>query len=83
MTDSFTLSVYYKGKTLELPARLIHQGYIHHFRVMINNTAVLFEPDEEGSYRAIIKPGADNAIPEPVDRDLLQLVSERIVAIQQ
>ncbi len=83
MTDPFTLSVLYKGNELQLPAQLILKGYVHQFRVMINDTAVFFEPDEEGHYRALIVPDAGGEMPLPPDAALLQAVHEKIIAIQQ
>lgn len=56
MTDEFTLSVNYKGQEHHFTARLIMQGYAHKFQVMVYETEVYFEPDEEGSYRAVKMP---------------------------
>jgi len=81
MTEPFILSVLYKGETLQLPAQLLLQGYIHRFKITVRDTELLFEPDEEGLYRAVSME-AMGAGPMPaVDRDLLQLIQEQLAAL--
>ena len=60
MNEEFELPVVYKGKQLHLPAQLLQQGYVHRFLVQISGEDVLFEPDEEGAYRAMIDPAMIN-----------------------
>jgi hypothetical protein len=54
MAESFTLPVMYKDRNLEFNAELRTSGYIHRIAVDVNGTEVIFEPDEERSYRAIV-----------------------------
>lgn len=56
MYETFDLPVRYKNETQMLPAQLVQTGYTHSFRVEIDGRDVFFEPDEEGAYRAIVKP---------------------------
>ena len=54
MAESFTLTIDYNGKELLFPAELRVTGYTHKIAVTIENTEILFEPDEEGKYRALL-----------------------------
>ena len=56
MDEPFGLPVTYKGKELLFPARLLMQSYTHKFQVEVNGQVVLFKPDEERNYRAVIDP---------------------------
>jgi len=53
MEETFTLSVDYGGKEINLPCRLQIQGYTHRFIARVNDTELSIEKDEEGNYRAI------------------------------
>lgn len=78
MYESFELPVRINNETLHLPAQLVQTGYTHGFKVEVNSQEVLFEPDEEGSYRAVGKP-------EELDRsirlELLQAIAEAIHSV--
>jgi hypothetical protein len=78
MTDEFILSVEYNGEEHQLKANMIPQGYSHKFRVILNDTDVFFEPDEEGSYRAIMMPGQEEKALEKIDRGFMQAIQESI-----
>lgn len=75
MNEPFNLSVTYKGEELELKARFERWGYTHRMAVLIGETTVTFEPDEEGGYRAL---GSGD-----VDLGLLQVIAERLAALSQ
>jgi len=80
MEEPFVITVNYKGVEREFEARLQVFGYSHRFHVAIDGVEVLFERDEEGSYRAILPP--ENVGKAP-DTGLLQSVAaeiERILA---
>ena len=78
MTEPFLLTVPYKGAEKEIEVQLQVTGYTHRFRAdMGNGLEVLFEPDEERQYRAIIPPEqADRA--GSLDPALLQAVAETL-----
>lgn len=65
--DELFLPVSYKGQELELPVKMYPYGYTFRMDVFIGEVVVIFEPDEEGSYRAL----ADTA----VDVRLLQAIA--------
>ncbi len=81
MTDPFVLTVNYKGKPTDFDAQLVVQGYSHKFKVLIGETEVYFEPDEEGLYRAVRMPGQDEKEIAAIDRGLLELITQKIAGI--
>jgi hypothetical protein len=68
-----TLPVSYNGETFEFPVRLIRVGHVHHFLVLIDETEVFFEKDEQDAYRALVYDPAHTRLPEP---GLLQAICE-------
>lgn len=54
MAEAFELAVYYKDQPLEFPAELRLFGHTHKIAVTVNSIEVIFEPDEERNYRALI-----------------------------
>jgi len=73
MNEPFNLSIVYKGEERELKARFERWGYTHRIAVLISETTVTFEPDEEGGYRALAE--------QPVDAVLLRTVAEKLAKI--
>lgn len=73
MNEVFELPVVYKGKQLHLPARLQQQGYVHRFLVEVVGEEVIFEPDEEGAYRAMVDPALMNKT--KIESDLLMEIA--------
>jgi hypothetical protein len=56
MSESFILELSFQNKTYELEAGFQRYGYTYQIAVIIDGLTVLFEPDEEGSYRALVNP---------------------------
>ncbi|MEO5684625.1 MAG: hypothetical protein ABIQ88_18430 [Chitinophagaceae bacterium] len=81
MTEPFLLTVNYKGREIDFTAQLVLQGYTHKFKVLVNNTELYFEPDEEGAYRAVKMPGQEDDQLVVTDRDLLSAIQQKIAAI--
>jgi hypothetical protein len=52
--DELMLPVNFNGEDLEFPVRMYAYGYTFRVEVLVGDTAVVFEPDEEGSYRALV-----------------------------
>ncbi len=78
MNEPFELPVTYKDKEL-LPTRLLLYGYTHKFKVQVNGLEVLFEPDEERNYRAVVDP--EKMERSKIDRELLKAIAEAIKTI--
>ena len=75
MEETFDLPVLLNDREIPFPARLLQLGYTHKFEVDVYGNAVLFEPDEEGSYRAVVD--VENTTKD-FDAGLLQAVAEAI-----
>jgi hypothetical protein len=75
MDESFELPVMYKSEERFFPAQLLQLGYTHKFQVEVDNVTVLFEPDEERNYRAMIDPEQPD---KPLDVALIQAIAEAI-----
>jgi hypothetical protein len=56
MEDSFEIPVMYQGEELEFTSKLLLQGYTFKILVDVNGNEVMFEPDEERNFRAMINP---------------------------
>ncbi|MDO3627536.1 hypothetical protein [Mucilaginibacter sp. BT774] len=75
MNEPFNLPIIYQGAEQELKARFERWGYTHRFAVLIGETTVTFEPDEEGCYRAL----AD----QPVPAELLCIVAKKLATLSK
>jgi len=75
MNEPFNLSITCQGEEQEFKARFERWGYTHRFIVLIGETTVTFEPDDEGNYRAL---GEGN-----VDIALLQLLTEKLTTLNR
>jgi hypothetical protein len=53
MNEPFLIPVQYLGQEQEYKARFERWGYTHRISVLIGEATVVFEPDEEGGYRAL------------------------------
>jgi len=56
MNEPFILELTFQNKAYELETGFQRYGYTHRIAVIIDNVTVLFEPEEEGSYRALVSP---------------------------
>jgi hypothetical protein len=78
MYDIFDLPVTYNDQELQFPARLQASAYAHRFVVEVYGQEVLFETDEEGSYRALVDP---ESLSKYVTAGLLEAIAKAIEAI--
>ncbi len=53
-------------------------GYTHKFKVLVNGEEVLFEPDEEGNYRAVLSTLPEEKKARNIDTALLQVIADTI-----
>ena len=75
MNEPFNIPIIYQGEEQELKARFERWGYTHRIAVLIGETTVTFEPDEEGGYRALAT--------QPVDTHLLSLIAEKLAKLSE
>jgi len=80
MEEEFELPVKYKLEELMFNAKLIVTGYTHKFSVDVNGQIIVFEPDEEKNYRAVINyDNINNEI--NIDKNLLKVIAASIEEI--
>jgi hypothetical protein len=72
--DEFELEIEAAGETILFPAKLLLMGYTHKIEVDVHGVPVLFEPDEERNYRALVMEEHRNKI----NARLLQQLAEAI-----
>ncbi|MFD0767158.1 hypothetical protein ACFQZI_20050 [Mucilaginibacter lutimaris] len=76
MNEPFFIPVSYQGQEQEFKARFERWGYTHRISVLINESTVVFEPDEEGGYRAL---KIDDAASVPLE--LLQVLAKKLIQL--
>lgn len=79
MDESFFIDVEYLGKDLEFEGWLIVSGYLHKIEMDVAGTKVLFEPDEERNYRALVS--LDDVERARLDIGLLQAIASRLESL--
>jgi len=75
MTQEFELPVTYKGEEILFPAKFQFLGYTHRFLVGVYGEEIVFEPDEERNYRALLEA---NKLTKHLTLDLLQAIAEAL-----
>ena len=80
MQDAFDLPVQYRGEEILFPAKLLQLGYTHRFQVEVFGQEVLFEPDEDRNYRALINYD-DLKDYKNIDVDLLSAIAKGIESV--
>ena len=74
MDDPIELTINYKNKELVFPVRLLNYGNSYKLELTIDKTVVLFEPDEERNWRALISY-EEVQQNKSLDKDLLELIA--------
>jgi hypothetical protein len=80
--DEFELPVSFNKKEFSFPARLLHYGYSYKLEVDIDGDKILFEPDEERNWRALVAY-EDIGNNKKVNVDLLKAIVVSIEAIMK
>ncbi|HTN06519.1 hypothetical protein [Agriterribacter sp.] len=73
MGEKFELPVHYKGQDMLLPAELKAWKYSHSILVTLNDQTIIFEPDEERNYRALLQH-----MEKPPDLELIRSIAVSI-----
>jgi hypothetical protein len=76
MEEEFVFTIFYNNQEIELNAKLQLFGYTHKITVMVNDIPILFEPDEERNYRAVLPSGEVNE--KQTDTVLLQAIASKL-----
>jgi CRISPR/Cas system-associated exonuclease Cas4 (RecB family) len=82
MDEEFELPVEYNGHQYLFKSTLLVFGFTHKFRVDVNGQGIVFEPDEERNYRAVIDY-TDIAKNKNIDVELLEQIVDAIEKIVQ
>lgn len=80
MEDTFDIPVTYRGKELLFKSQLLILGYTHKISVDVNGTEVLYEPDEERNYRAVIDLEKMEGM-KTIEKELLKAIAGAIESI--
>jgi hypothetical protein len=75
--DEFELALKFKEKEMLLPVKLMNYGTAYKLEVEIEGTKMLFEPDEERSWRAMISY-EDVQANKKIDTGLLELIAKEL-----
>jgi hypothetical protein len=81
MDNEFTIEVAIRNEQLSFVARLDTIGFIHKIHIMVNGTEVVFEPDEERNYRAIVNAHSANHLSQK-DKETIQAIGEALTALK-
>lgn len=81
MDEPFILTIQYDGREYTFEARLAVIGYTHKFYVNVNGKEVVFEPDEERKYRAILSVVDQEKVTDQ-ERGMIQAIAARIEEIR-
>lgn len=80
MEDEFDLPVLFRGEEKSFRARLLLYGYSYKIQVMVDDQPILFEPDEERNWRALIDM-EDGEKHKPVNVELLQSIAASLESL--
>lgn len=73
--ESFELPVEYEGGELLLPAKLVRRGYGYKIHVEVDSHEIIFEPDEERNWRAVM----DNSpVAKNISLGIIQAIIEAL-----
>jgi hypothetical protein len=81
MDNTFDIFINYKSKEISFPAELISTGYRYKINVDIYGETISFEPDEEGSLRAVAVGDDRIRAAEKMDMALIQTIAEKLVSL--
>ena len=76
MAEIFILRVQYKNEQRNFEAELQVYGYTHKVVVVVEGTEIIYEPDEESNYRALIPESQkEQKLPDP---ELLKIIAHQL-----
>jgi hypothetical protein len=76
--DEFELEIEDGNHRLSFPAQLLLMGYTHKIQVEVDGVQVMFEPDEERNYRAVVPVEYRNKIDVGVLEKLATAIEKAI-----
>lgn len=80
MEEEFNIPVTFNGAEYNFRARLLQYGYSYRLEIEIEHSLVMFEPDEERNWRALVSY-EDIKANKKLNPALLSAIAETIAAI--
>lgn len=81
MENNFIIEIEAGKEKLIFDARLDTIGFVHRVLINVSGIDVIFEPDEERNYRAIINSNSVNKITE-ADKQIIILLGEKLESLR-
>jgi hypothetical protein len=75
--DEFEIPITYKGLDWAFSAKVLHLGYTYKIQVDVDGTMMLFEPDENRQFRAVLA-NQEVSTAKSVDKGLIETISETL-----
>jgi len=75
MADGLSITIKYKGKTIELPVSAYSYGHTYRIAVKVGEDEIIFEPDEERQLRGFA--------PAHTDKDLIAIIAAQLEKIRE
>jgi len=75
MADELSITIKYKGETIELPVSAYNYGHTYRIAVKIEKDEIIFEPDEERQLRAFAPPHTD--------KELIAIIAQQLEKIRE
>jgi hypothetical protein len=75
MNEILELPIHYQHEELLFRMEMIKWGYTHRFKIDVSGISYFFEPDEEGTYRAITEDYTGHG---SKDAGLLKVIGETL-----
>ena len=77
MDEGFDMDILHKDEELTFPCKLLKFGFTYKIEVDLHGNKILFEPDEERKWRALIPYEGINS-DKKIDKSLLTTVASTI-----
>lgn len=81
MENNFIIEIEIGREKLIFDAKLDTIGFVHRILINVSGINVIFEPDEERNYRAIITPNSTNKITD-ADKQIIILLGEKLESLK-
>jgi hypothetical protein len=76
LNETFELPVEFRNEEVLFPARLVKRGYLYKMEVEVKGQMLVYEPDEEGNWRAMLESSASEHLKQ--DIELLEAIRNSI-----
>lgn len=76
--DEFELEIEHRNERVVFRGKLLLMGYTHKIQVEVNGVQVLFEPDEERHYRALVAEGHHHSMDVAVLEKIAASIEEAL-----